>query len=434
MSDANKKIFNHQEIEKKWQTYWEENKINQTPDKQDGKENYYVLVEFPYPSGNLHVGHWYAFAVTDIYARFKRMTGKNVLYPIGFDAFGLPAENAAIKRGINPKDWTEQNISYMSEQLKSMGAMFDWSRVVKTIDPEYYRWTQWMFVQFFKVGLAEQKDVPANWCPSCKTTLANEQVINGKCERCDSEVEKKELKQWTLKITKYADHLIDDLDELDWPEEIKKSQKEWIGRSEGATVEFPVADSEDLIKIFTTRVDTIFGATYMVLAPEHKLVKKWLDEGKIQNKQEVQEYIKQAQKKSEIERTNTEKEKTGVILEGIKAINPAREKAGMDDIEIPVFIADYVLAHYGTGAIMAVPAHDERDFEFAQKFNLKIKQVIDCENLPCSQAGKLINSGPFDGTESEKAKKEIVNWLLGFDNTPVFKQDEFKKDKPTMKG
>ncbi len=370
------KSFNHKEIEQKWQKYWEENEINQTPDKVEGKENYYVLVEFPYPSGNLHVGHWHAFAVTDIFARYKRMLGYNVLYPIGFDAFGLPAENAAIKHGLNPRKWTESNIEHMSGQLRSMGAMFDWLRKVETIDPKYYRWTQWMFVQFMKAGLAEQKNVPANWCPSCKTVLANEQVINGKCERCDSEVEKKDLKQWTLKITKYADRLIDDLDELDWPEEIKKSQKEWIGRSEGAEIDFPVKGRGEKIKVFTTRPDTIFGATYMVLAPEHELVKKWLSEGVIENKEEVENYIKEAQKKSEIERTNVDKEKTGVELKGIKAINPAREKAGMGDSEIPVFIAGYVLAHYGTGAIMAVPAHDERDYEFAKKYNLPIVDTI----------------------------------------------------------
>ena len=422
--------YNHKEIEKKWQKYWEENKINQAPDKVDGKDNYYVLVEFPYPSGNLHVGHWYAFAVTDIYARYKKMLGNNVLYPIGFDAFGLPAENAAIKRGINPREWTEKNIEYMSEQLRSMGAMFDWSRKVETIDPKYYKWTQWMFVQFMKAGLAEQKEEPVNWCPSCKTVLANEQVINGACERCDSEVEKKDLKQWTLKITKYADRLIDDLDELDWPEEIKKSQKEWIGRSEGAEIEFPVKGRGESIKVFTTRPDTIFGATYMVLAPEHELVKEWLDEGVIENKEEVENYIKEAQKKSEIERTNADKEKSGVELKGIKAINPAREKAGMEDVEIPVFIADYVLAHYGTGAIMAVPAHDERDYEFAKKYDLPVLQVVNCGSLPCAEKAELINSGPFNGMDSEEAKKEIVKWLAGKDTWPVFEHDPFKEDVP----
>ncbi len=409
--DPNKKIFDHKSIEKKWQEYWEKNNINKTEDKVEGKDNYYVLVEFPYPSGNLHVGHWHAFAVTDIYARYKRMLGFNVLYPIGFDAFGLPAENAAIKRGINPRVWTEQNIEYMSGQLRSMGAMFDWSRMIKTIDPEYYKWTQWMFIQFMKAGLAEQKNVPANWCPSCKTVLANEQVINGKCERCDSEVEKKDLKQWTLKITKYADRLIDDLDDLDWPEEIKKSQKEWIGRSEGAEIEFPVKEREETIKVFTTRPDTIFGATYMVLAPEHELVQKWLDEEVVKNKEEVENYIKEAKKKSEIERTNAEKEKSGVKLDGVVAINPAREKAGMDGVEIPVFIADYVLAHYGTGAIMAVPAHDERDFEFAKKYNLPVLQVVECGELPCAESGELINSGTFNGLGNEEAKQSIVDWL-----------------------
>ena len=409
--NSKRKIFNHKAIESRWQKYWEENNIYKTPDKMADKENYYILVEFPYPSGNLHVGHWHAFAVTDIFARYKRMLGYNVLYPIGFDAFGLPAENAAIKHGLNPRKWTEANIAHMSAQLRSMGAMFDWSRKVATIDPGYYKWTQWQFLQFMKAGLAEQKNVPANWCPSCKTVLANEQVINGACERCDSEVEKKDLKQWTLKITKYADRLIDDLDELDWPEEIKKSQKEWIGRSEGAEIDFPIKDSDEKIKVFTTRPDTIFGATYMVLAPEHELVKKWLEEGKIENKEDVENYIKEAKKKSEIERTNAEKEKTGVELKGIKALNPARKKAKMEDSEIPVFIADYVLAHYGTGAIMAVPAHDERDYDFAKKYDLSILQVVACGDLPCAEKAELINSGPFDKMGSEEAKKEIVNWL-----------------------
>ncbi len=291
--------------------------------------------------------------------------------------------------------------------------MFGWSRILKTIDPQYYKWTQWMFIQFMKSNLAERKNVPANWCPSCKTTLANEQVINGKCERCDSDVDKRDLYQWTLNITKYADRLIDDLDELDWPEEIKEAQRQWIGRSEGAEIDFPVKDREEKIKVFTTRPDTIFGATYMVLAPEHKLVRKWLDEGLIENKEEVENYIKEVRKKSEIDRTDATKEKTGVRLIGVTAINPAREKAEMDNLEIPVFIADYVLASYGTGAIMAVPAHDERDHDFAKRYDLQIVSVISGSDSiqVCTEEGTLKNSHNFDGITSEEAKQKIADWL-----------------------
>ncbi len=409
------KIYDHKSIEQKWKKYWDEQKTYSVKNSTDTSNNYYLLVEFPYPSGNLHVGHWYAFAVTDIFARFKRMSGKNVLYPIGFDAFGLPAENAAIKRGINPRSWTEQNIEYMTEQIKSMGASFDWSRTIKTIDPDYYKWTQWMFVRFFESGLAEQKKVPANWCPSCKTVLANEQVVNGTCERCDSEVDKKDLNQWTLKITKYADRLIDDLDELDWAEDIKEAQRQWIGRSEGVLVRFPVSNDQITeIEVFTTRPDTIFGATYMVLAPEHELVAKWIEEGLIENVAEVENYIKEAKKKSEIDRTNADKAKTGVELKGIKAVNPAYKKAGMDEFEIPVFIADYVLANYGTGAIMAVPAHDERDFEFATKYDLPIVEVIlggKVSDSAYTGEGSLANSSHFDGIHNQEAKAKITKWL-----------------------
>ncbi len=360
--------YNPQSLEKKWQKIWADTGLYTIPNSTPGKENYYQLVEFSYPSGNLHVGHWYAFAVPDIHARFQRMQGKNVLYPMGFDAFGLPAENAAIKNKKNPADWTKTNIDYMRNQLKSMGAMFDWNREIITCEPEYYKWTQWLFLQLFNAGLVEQKETLANWCPSCKTVLANEQVVNNTCERCGTAIEKKVMKQWQVKITQYADRLLADLETLDWPEEIKTSQKNWIGKSEGAEIDFSVVGSEQKITVFTTRPDTLFGATYMVLAPEHTLVTEL--QGSIENWSEVEVYREAAKKKTEIERTNATKEKTGVELKGVIAINPATKK------EIPVYIADYVLAGYGTGAIMAVPAHDERDNEFAKKYNLPIQQVI----------------------------------------------------------
>ncbi len=380
------KEYNHKKIEKKWQREWAKSKIYKTTDKNKGKKNFYTLVEIPYPSGNLHVGHWYAFSVPDIFARYKRMSGENVMFPIGFDAFGLPAENAAIKKGLNPRKWTYDNIKYMENQLQSMGASFDWSRKVVTADPEYYRFTQWMFNQFFKNGLAYQKKTPANWCPSCKTVLANEQVVDGKCERCDSKVEKKEILQWNLKITDYAERLLSGLDNLSWPEPIKNSQRNWIGKSDGAEIEFQLlafsfqkdsklkAKSQKLaaIKVFTTRPDTIFGATYLVISPE-KFQEKLREnsELRIMNYEEVRKYTEQTKKKTEIERTAEGKVKTGVELKGIKAVNPASNE------EIPVWIADHVLPQYGTGAIMAVPAHDERDFQFAKKYNLPIRQVIE---------------------------------------------------------
>ncbi len=356
-------------IEPKWQAYWEKNSLHKVADQVPGKENFYQLVEFAYPSGNLHVGHWYAFAVPDIHARFQKMRGKNVLYPIGFDAFGLPAENAAIKRNLNPRDWTYDNMEHMQKQLQSMGAMFDWERRVVTCDPGYYKWTQWLFIQLFHAGLVEERETLANWCPSCKTVLANEQVVNNTCERCGTAIEKKVMKQWQVKITQYADRLIDDLDKLDWPEEIKLAQKNWIGRSEGAKIEFAVLGTEDTLRVFTTRPDTLFGVTYMVMAPEHASLQNW--QSQIENWSEVAAYIETAKKKSEIERTNLNKEKTGVELVGIKVLNPATKE------EIPVYVADYVLAGYGTGAIMAVPGHDERDHAFAEKFNLPIKTVIE---------------------------------------------------------
>ncbi len=385
--------YNHRETEKKWQKSWKDSGIYKTQNKQKNKENFYILVEFPYPSGNLHVGHWYAYSVPDIYARFMRMNDKNVLFPIGFDAFGLPAENAAIKNSLNPKDWTEKNIDYMKNQIESMGASYDWSREVVTSREDYYKWTQWLFIQLFNAGLVVYDKTRANWCASCKTVLANEQVIDNKCERCDTEIEKKEMPQWKIKITDYADRLIDDLDDLDWPEEIKTSQKNWIGRSEGAEIEFKIKNSEQKLTVFTTRPDTLFGVTYMVLAPEHNIINSLKE--KIKNWQEVSDYIKSAAKKSEIERLAEGKEKTGVKLEGVFAINPVNNE------EVPVFVADYVLADYGSGAIMAVPAHDERDFEFAKKFNLSIRQVV----VPCHISK---DNPPKEGLEEIKRDTVVV--------------------------
>ncbi len=367
--------YNPSKIEKKWQKYWETKKLYNTPDSVKSKENYMLLTEFAYPSGNLHIGHWYAFAVPDILARYLKMKGYNVLYPTGFDAFGLPAENAAIQRNINPRDWTKKNIDYMTKQLKSMGATFDWSRVISTIDPGYYKWTQWIFLQLYKKGLTYRAKTTVNWCPKDKTVLANEQVIDNCCERCGTQVEQRELSQWMFKITDFADALVDDLNPpaggLDWQETAKVGQINWIGRSEGTVAEFKLENLEESIEVFTTRADTIFGATYLVLAPEHPLVEKL--KSHILNLKEVENYIDSAKKKSELQRISQVKEKTGVPLTGINAINPLSGQG------VPVWIADYVLVHYGTGAVMAVPAHDKRDHEFAKKYSLPIKVVIEPE-------------------------------------------------------
>ncbi|MDP3741487.1 MAG: leucine--tRNA ligase [bacterium] len=596
--------YDHRKIEARWQKVWEKQKLHKVPDAVKGKENFYTLVEFPYPSGNLHVGHWYAFSVPDIFVRMKRMRGQNTLFPIGFDAFGLPAENAALQRGINPKKWTLSNIAYMRKQILTMGASFDWSREVITADPEYYKWTQWIFLQFFKKGLAYQAETNVNWCPKDKTVLANEQVVDGKCDRCGSVVEQRKMKQWQLRITDYAEKLLQGLEKLDWPEEIKQAQRNWIGKSEGAEIEFGIQNadfrikrfvllhgkggspesnflpwlkrdleargyeveapampnpsepnddkqaefvlkntkldentavighsfggivalrllekgvklsrvilaatpftakfldgkprstvaealrkgfdfekikknspgfsmlydtSDDVVsptdgdayakklggdvvkvqaesphfrtekepailnaifpsvKVFTTRADTIFGATYLVVAPEHELIQNL--ESRILNIEEVENYIQKAKRKTELQRLEQGKEKTGVELKGIKAINPATKE------EIPVWMADYVLASYGTGAIMAVPAHDERDLEFAEKFDLPIKQVIHNSSQPPLTLrggatpslrvregrgeleaayigqGKLINSGKYNGLDSRDARKKIT--------------------------
>ena len=579
------KTYDHVKIEKKWQKAWSKAGLYKTPDNLKGKDNFHLLVEFPYPSGNLHVGHWYAFALPDILARALRMQGKNVLYPIGFDAFGLPAENAAIKNKLNPRKWTEENIEYMKSQIASMGTSFDWSRLVTTCDPNYYKWTQWLFLQLFKKGLAYQKDTAVNWCPKDKTVLANEQVADGKCERCDSEVEQKEMLQWNIKITDYADRLIDDLAPLNWPEQIKESQRNWIGKSEGAEIDFPLSinadkkkykyvilhgfearpdrprfqfwkkelekqgheviipalpnpdnpsegeqvstapaateydgntvlfghslgavvamkvleklknpiarlvlaggfvdrnfkdrprnfdkrfswkfdgekirknagsitilhDTEDpaiseeqvkrleavltikaervkgeaphfkgekefpirgwlrpTITVFTTRPDTLFGATYLVLAPEHKWMSLAIKHGGLlKNEDEVVRYIALSAKKTDMDR-QTNKDKTGVRLDGIEAINPATGE------RIPVYIADYVLGHYGTGAIMAVPAHDERDYEFATQYDLPIREVISGGKLPYIGEGLMIDSGKFSGMASEKGRQAITQEL-----------------------
>ncbi|MDP2652311.1 MAG: class I tRNA ligase family protein [bacterium] len=358
--------YDHKAIEKKAQEKWASLNLYAADLSDTSKENYYLLTEFPYPSGDLHIGHWYAFAVTDIYARLLRMRGKNVLFPIGFDAFGLPAENAAIKNGVDPKEWTYRNMERMREQLATMGASFDWSKEVVTCDPDYYKWTQWLFAKLFEHKLAERREAPVKWCPKDQTVLANEQVIDGCCERCGTAVEEKRLTQWFLKITDYAERLLAGLDALPWREEIKDAQRAWIGKSEGAYLEFPISGRDEKIKVFTTRPDTIFGATYVVLAPEHKIMD--IVSPYIKNEKEVKAYVEITKKKTERERSEN-KEKTGVKLDGVSVINPATKE------EIPVFIADYVLGSYGTGAIMAVPAHDERDMEFAKKFNLPIREA-----------------------------------------------------------
>lgn len=391
--------YDHREIEKKAQKKWEELDLYRTDLTDESKDPYYLLVEFPYPSGDLHIGHWYAFAVTDIYARLLRARGKNVLFPIGFDAFGLPAENAAIKHGVDPKEWTYKNIERMRGQLQSMGPSFDWSKEVVACDPSYYQWTQWLFAKLFEHGLAERREAPVKWCPKDQTVLANEQVVDGKCERCGTEVVEKRLTQWFLKITSYAERLLDGLNDLPWREEIKDAQRAWIGKSEGANLEFALAGREEKIKVFTTRPDTVFGATYVVLAPEHPLVATLL--GNVLNRKAIEEYVSATASKTERERSEN-KEKTGVQLEGVFAVNPATKE------EIPVFIADYVLASYGTGSVMAVPAHDERDFAFAQKMSLPIRAVIEGGELPYTGNGALMSSGEFDGRSNEEAKWDII--------------------------
>ncbi len=405
------KRYQHQDFEGKWQQVWADQKIYDVGERDETKEKEYVLVEWPYPSGNLHVGHWYAFGVPDIYVRFKRMSGKQVLYPMGFDAFGLPAENAAIKRNINPKDWTESNIAYMKQQLLSMGNAFSWDKTTASIDEDYYRWTQWMFTEFFKHDLAFRGVATVNWDPIDNTVIANEQVLaDGTSERSGAVVIKKELPQWMLKITNFANELIDDLDSLDWPHFIKEGQRQWIGRSKGAELSFTLS-SGDRVAVFTTRIDTLFGVTYLVLAPEHPLIPTLT----IINHDEVTTYIATAAQKAEQDRLDATKEKTGVRLEGVTATNPISGEV------IPVFVADYVIGSYGTGAVMAVPAHDARDYEFARKFELPIIQVISgTDELPYSGPGQLTNSGSLNGLSIEEATPRIIE-KVGANVTETFR-------------
>ncbi|MBQ8983314.1 MAG: leucine--tRNA ligase [Lachnospiraceae bacterium] len=393
--------YNHTEIENKWRKGWEDCPIN----VDDGKKpKYYCLDMFPYPSANgLHVGHWRGYVISDAWSRYKMMQGYYLIHPMGWDAFGLPAENYAIKNGIHPSISTAENIKNIKRQINQIAAIYDWDREVNTTDPNYYRWTQWIFVQMFKKGLAYEKEMPINWCPSCKTGLANEEVVDGKCERCHSEVTKKNLRQWMLKITAYADRLLNDLDKLDWPEKVKKMQTEWIGRSYGAEVDFRIENQKESITVYTTRPDTLYGATFMVLAPEHKLAKSLATD---ETREAVEAYIYEASMKSNIDRMQ-DKEKTGVFT-GSYAINP------LNGAKVPIWLSDYVLADYGTGAIMCVPAHDDRDFEFAKKFNLPIIQVIakdgeeikDMTEAYTEASGTMINSGEWNGMESAVLKKE----------------------------
>lgn len=400
--------YSPNEIEKKWQAIWEEEHAFKVgTDK--SKPKFYALVEFPYPSGQgLHVGHPRPYTALDIIARKRRLEGYNVLYPMGWDAFGLPTENYAIKNHIHPKIVTKKNIENFTAQLKSLGYSFDWDREVNTTDPNYYKWTQWIFLQLFKKGLAYKSEMPINWCTSCKVGLANEEVVGGNCERCGSEVVRKVKSQWMLKITEYADKLIDDLDLVDYIEKIKVSQVNWIGRSVGAEVDFKISGKEENLRIFTTRPDTLFGATYMVISPEHPLIDKYKDE--LKNYEDLINYREQAAKKSDFERTELVKEKTGVQIDGLTAINPVNGN------EIPIWISDYVLMTYGTGAIMAVPAHDERDWDFAKKFNLPIIEVVaggDVQEAAFTNTstGKLVNSDFLNGLEVAEAKQKILEWL-----------------------
>ena len=404
--------YNHKVVEKKWQKVWDDNKAFAATDDYS-KPKYYALVEFPYPSGQgLHVGHPRPYTALDIVARKRRMQGYNVLYPMGWDAFGLPTENYAIKNKIHPKEVTKNNVARFKAQLHSLGYSFDWDREINTTDPEYYKWTQWIFLKLFKAGLAYKKEMPINWCTSCKVGLANEEVVNGVCERCGAPVVRKVKSEWMLKITEYADKLIEGLDTVDYIERVKVSQKNWIGRSTGAEVDFQIKGKEDKLRIYTTRCDTLFGATYMVVSPEHPLLDKYKDE--IKNWSEIESYREQAARKSDFERSELAKDKTGVAIDGLVAINPVNEK------EIPIWVSDYVLMSYGTGAIMAVPAHDERDWEFAKKFNLPLIQVVakDGEEVDINAAaftdvatGVLINSGFLNGLQVKDAKEKMIEFL-----------------------
>jgi leucyl-tRNA synthetase len=401
--------YNHTEIENKWQERWERDRLYYAKEE-SSKTKWYALTMFPYTSGDLHIGHWYAMAPSDVHARFKRMQGYNVMHPIGFDAFGLPAENAAIKRGIHPFTWTMNNVENMRKQLKTMGAVHDWSREVITCLPEYYKWTQWFFLKLYEAGLAYRSKAPVNWCPGCQTVLANEQVVDGHCERCDSAVERRDLEQWFFKITKYADELMQH-EGIEWPEKIKLMQKNWVGKSEGAEISFALdypQIEEKEIRIFTTRPDTVHGVTFMVLAPEHPLVNKLTTP---EHKTEIENYIARTRKLTEIDRLSTDKEKDGAFT-GSYCINR------LTGDKVPIWIADYVLMSYGTGAVMAVPAHDTRDFAFALKYDLPIKVVIsppDWKGEPLTEAyteeGIMVNSRQFDGTHSSEGIKSVIKYL-----------------------
>ena len=400
--------YNHLVVEPKWQKAWEEKGCFHAEENSD-KKKFYALIEFPYPSGQgLHVGHPRLYTALDVVSRKRRLQGYNVLYPIGWDAFGLPTENYAIKNHIHPEIVTKNNVARFKKQIQSLGISFDWSREINTTDPEYYKWTQWIFLQLFKHGLAYKKEMAVNWCTSCKCVLANEEVVNGVCERCGSEVVRKVKSQWMLKITEYADRLIKDLDLVDYPDRVKAQQKNWIGKSTGAEVDFNTTEG-DKLTVYTTRCDTLFGATYMVISPEHPCIEKWND--KIKNIEDVKAYQAEAAKKSDFERTELVKEKTGVMLDGVKAINPVNGK------EIPIFVSDYVLVSYGTGAIMAVPAHDTRDWEFAKKFDLPIIEVVkggedvQKEAFTDCATGVMVNSDFLTGLTVEEAKKKMISWL-----------------------
>ncbi|MEI3577502.1 MAG: leucine--tRNA ligase [Acutalibacteraceae bacterium] len=399
--------YDHKAIEPKWQKIWEDKGVFHAEDNSD-KDKFYALIEFPYPSGQgLHVGHPRPYTALDIVSRKRRLQGYNVLYPIGWDAFGLPTENYAIKNHIHPRIVTQQNVARFKKQIQSLGISFDWSKEINTTDPEYYKWTQWIFLQLFKKGLAYKKEMSVNWCTSCKCVLANEEVVNGVCERCGSEVVHKVKSQWMLKITEYADRLIDDFDLVDYPERVKTQQKNWIGRSYGAEVDFKTSTG-DTLTVYTTRPDTLFGATYMVISPEHPMIEKW--SGILNNIDAVREYQTAAAKKSDFERTEVAKDKTGVKLDGVTAVNPVNGK------EIPIFISDYVLVSYGTGAIMAVPAHDTRDWEFAKKFDLPIIEVVkggevEKEAFTNCSTGIMVNSDFLNGKTVEEAKKAITEFL-----------------------
>ena len=401
--------YNHKEVETKWQKVWDDEKAFEVGED-FSKPKFYALVEFPYPSGQgLHVGHPRPYTALDIVARKRRMQGYNVLYPMGWDAFGLPTENYAIKNKIHPKIVTANNVKRFKEQLHSLGYSFDWDREINTTDPDYYHWTQWIFLKLFKAGLAHKTEMPINWCTSCKVGLANEEVVNGKCERCGSEVIRKAQSQWMLKITEYADKLLEGLDTVDYIERVKVSQRNWIGRSTGAEVDFRIAGKEDKLTIYTTRCDTLFGVTYMVVSPEHPILDKYKDE--IKNWDDVAAYKEQAAKKSDFERSELAKDKTGVCIDGLTAVNP------LNNVEIPIFVSDYVLMSYGTGAIMAVPAHDERDWDFAKKFNLPIIEVVaggknvQEEVYTDVATGKLVNSGFLNGLDVADAKEKMISYL-----------------------